>query len=139
LVNLTVAFEVGLLAACLIFVYRISSLSRCIELHRSEAVQVWGLQGALFFGAVVLVDQLAQQLPSQTLMLDASGVIYTDTSGADALHNLWQSCQKAGVRLVLTGLNQQTSDLLRRTNLLEQLGASNVQAHWEPILKTLGG
>jgi SulP family sulfate permease len=139
LVNLTVAFEVGLLAACLIFVYRISSLSRCIELHRSEAVQVWGLQGALFFGAVVLVDQLAQQLPSQTLMLDASGVIYTDTSGADALHNLWQSCQKAGVRLVLTGLNQQTSDLLRRTNLLEQLGASNVQAHWEPILKTPGG
>jgi SulP family sulfate permease len=137
LVNLTVAFEVGLLAACLIFVYRISSLSRCIELHRSEAVQVWGLQGALFFGAVVLVDQLAQQLPSQTLVLDASGVIYTDTSGADALHNLWQSCQKAGVRLVLTGLNQQTSDLLRRTNLLEQLGASNVQAHWEPILKTL--
>ena len=139
LVNLTVAFEVGLLAACLIFVYRISSLSRCIELHRSEAVQVWGLQGALFFGAVVLVDQLAQQLPSQTLVLDASGVIYTDTSGADALHNLWQSCQKAGVRLVLTGLNQQTNDLLRRTNLLEQLGASNVQAHWEPILKTLGG
>ena len=139
LVNLTVAFEVGLLAACLIFVYRISSLSRCIELHRSEAVQVWGLQGALFFGAVVLVDQLAQQLPSQTLVLDASGVIYTDTSGADALHNLWQSCQKTGVRLVLTGLNQQTSDLLRRTNLLEQLGASNVQAHWEPILKTLGG
>ena len=139
LVNLTVAFEVGLLAACLIFVYRISSLSSCIELHRSEAVQVWGLQGALFFGAVVLVDQLAQQLPSQTLVLDASGVIYTDTSGADALHNLWQSCQKAGVRLVLTGLNQQTSDLLRRTNLLEQLGASNVQAHWEPILKTLGG
>ena len=138
LVNLTVAFEVGLLAACLIFVYRISSLSRCIELHRSEAVQVWGLQGALFFGAVVLVDQLAQQLPSQTLVLDASGVIYTDTSGADALHNLWQSCQKAGVRLVLTGLNQQTNDLLRRTNLLEQLGASNVQAHWEPILKTLG-
>ena len=139
LVNLTVAFEVGLLAACLIFVYRISSLSRCIELHHSETVQVWGLQGALFFGAVVLVDQLAQHLPSQTLVLDASGVIYTDTSGADALHNLWQSCQKAGVRLVLTGLNQQTSDLLRRTHLLEQLGAANVQAQWEATLKTLAG
>ena len=64
-------------------------------------------------------------------------MINMDTNGADALHNLWQSCQKAGVRLVLTGLNQQTSDLLRRTNLLEQLGASNVQADWEPILKTL--
>ena len=139
LVNLTVAFEVGLLAACLIFVYRISSLTRCLALHRSETVQVWGLQGALFFGAVSLVDQLAEELPSATLVLDASGLIYMDTSGADALHNLWRSCQKAGVRLVLTGLNKQASDLLRRTNLLERLGAANVQPHWADTLKTLAG
>ena len=139
LVNLTLAFEVGLLAACLIFVYRISSLTRCLALHQSETVQVWGLQGALFFGAVGLVDQLAQQLPSQTLVLDCSGLIYMDTSGADALHNLWRACQKERVRLVLTGLNQQATDLLRRTNLLAQLGHANVQSNWAHTLKSLAG
>lgn len=139
LVNLTVAFEVGLLAACLIFVYRISSLTRCQALHHSETVQVWGLQGALFFGAVDLVDQLAQKLPSQTLVLDCSGLIYMDTSGAEALQNLWRSCQKSGVRLVLSGLNQQATDLLHRTKLLDRLGPVNVQPGWADTLKTLTG
>lgn len=139
LVNLTVAFEVGLLAACLIFVYRISSLTRCQALHQSETVQVWGLQGALFFGAVGLVDQLAQKLPSQTLLLDCSGLIYMDTSGADALHNLWRACQKSDVRLVLTGLNQQATDLLHRTKLLDRLGSNNVQPDWADTLNTLAG
>ncbi len=139
LVNLTVAFEVGLLSACLIFVYRISSLTRCQALHQSETVQVWGLQGALFFGAVGLVDQLAQKLPSQTLLLDCSGLIYMDTSGADALHNLWRACQKSDVRLVLTGLNQQATDLLHRTKLLDRLGSNNVQPDWADTLNTLAG
>lgn len=139
LVNLTVALEVGLLAACLIFVYRISSLTRCQALHHSPLLQVWGLQGALFFGAVNLLENLSLQLPQQALVLDCSGLIYMDTSGADALNSLWRSCQKAGVRLVLTGLNQQATDLLQRTNFLERLGAANVQPHWEQTLKTLAG
>ena len=139
LVNLTVAFEVGLLAACLIFVYRISSLTRCQALHHSPQVQVWGLQGALFFGAVDLLEKLSLQLPQEALVLDCSGLIYMDTSGADALHSLWRSCQKAGVRLVLTGLNQQASDLLQRTNLLALLGADQVQPDWAHALKTLAG
>lgn len=138
-VNLTVALEVGLLAACLIFVYRISSLTRCQALHQSPQLQVWGLQGALFFGAVNLLENLSLQLPQQALVLDCSGLIYMDTSGADALNSLWRSCQKAGVRLVLTGLNQQATDLLQRTNFLERLGVANVQPHWEQTLKTLAG
>jgi len=62
-----------------------------------------------------------------------------DSSGADGLHNLWRTCQRAQVHLVLTGLNQQATDLLRRTNLLEQLGAENVQTDWADSLKSLTG
>ena len=108
-------------------------------MHHSPQVQVWGLQGALFFGVVDLLEKLSLQLPQEALVLDCSGLIYMDTSGADALHSLWRSCQKAGVRLVLTGLNQQATDLLQRTNFLERLGAANVQPHWEHTLKTLAG
>jgi SulP family sulfate permease len=139
LVDLTVAIEVGLLAACMTLVYRISSLTRSIPLRLSPNLQVWGLQGALFFGAVDLLETIRQQLPQETLVLDCSGLIYIDSSGADALHSLWKSCQKAGVRLVLAGLNQQALDLLHRTRMLEQLGAANVQADWTDTLKTLAG
>jgi SulP family sulfate permease len=139
LVDLTVAIEVGLLAACLTFVYRISGLTHSIALHQSPQVQVWGLQGALFFGAVNLLEELSLHLPQKALVLDCSGLIYMDSSGADALHSLWRSCQQAQVRLVLTGLNPQSTDLLRRTQMLELLGADNLQPHWADTLKTLAG
>mgnify|MGYP000137233762 CR=1 FL=1 len=139
LVDLTVAIEVGLLAACLTLVYRISSLSRCVALHQSPSVQVWGLQGALFFGAVDLLENLAQQLPTQALVLDCSGLIYMDASGADALQHLHQRCRKVGVQLALAGLNQQASDLLRRTGFLDSLGAAHLHPDWAHALQTLSG
>ncbi len=139
LVDLTAAIEVGLLAACLTFVYRISGLTHSTSLHHTPQVQVWGLQGALFFAAVDLLEPISQALPSKVLVLDCSGLIYMDTSGADALHNLWRACQKSDVRLVLTGLNQQATDLLHRTKLLDRLGSNNVQPDWADTLNTLAG
>ena len=139
LVDLTVAIEVGLLAACLTFVYRISGLTRCEPLHQTPQVQVWGLQGALFFGAVDLIERLGQSLPAQALVLDISGLIYIDSSGADAFHSLWRSCQKTDVRLLLCGLNPQAQDILGRTGLLQQLDPNNLSHSWAQALKTLGG
>lgn len=139
LVDLTVAIEVGLLAAFLTFVYRISSLSRCEVLQQSDQRQVWGLKGALFFGAVDLLEKLTEQLPAQTLVLECSGLIYIDSSGADALQHLWRTCQKAKLRLVLVGLNQQAKDLLERTHLLAQVGAENVYADLSVALKSCSG
>ena len=137
LVDLTVAIEVGLIAACLTLVYRISGLTHSVKLHHSPQVQVWGLQGALFFGAIDLLENISLHLPQEALVLECSGLIYMDSSGADALHHLWRHCQKAGVRLVLTGLNPQARDLLHRTKLLTQMGEANVQPHWAPALQTL--
>ncbi len=139
LVDLTVAIEVGMLAACLTLVYRISGLTSRHSLHHTSQAQAWGLKGALFFGAVDLVERLAQDLPTQTLVLDMSGLIYIDSSGADALHGLWRSCQKSGVRLVLCGLNPQARDILERTGLSALLGPDNLSPSWEQALQTRGG
>jgi SulP family sulfate permease len=102
-------------------------------------VQVWGLQGALFFGAVDLLENLSQQLPTQALVLDCSGLIYMDASGADALQHLQQRCRKVGVQLALAGLNQQASDLLRRTGFLDSLGPAHLHPDWAHALQTLSG
>ncbi|MEY2678909.1 MAG: C4-dicarboxylic acid transporter DauA, partial [Pseudomonadota bacterium] len=102
IVDLTVAVEVGLMAACLTFIYRISSLSRVEsvqanshpELAGHEAqVQAHRLYGALFFGAVKLVEDIEEHLPEQALVLDLKNLIYIDTSGADALMALARSCR----------------------------------------------
>jgi SulP family sulfate permease len=130
IVDLTVAVEVGLMAACLTFIYRISSLSRAEhvqadafpELAGHEAnVQAHRLYGALFFGAVKLVEAIEESLPAQALVLDLKNLIYVDSSGADALLALARSCKKKHVRLIVCGLGHQPLDMAQRSGVLHAL------------------
>ena len=138
--DLTVAVEVGLVAACLTFIYRISSLSRSEPVSRIEQpalagfesqVQAWRLYGALFFGAVKLVELIEDRLEQPVLVIDLKNVIYIDSSGADALLNLVTTCRKKQVELIVCGLMHQPLDIARRSGLLTQL-----QERLEPDLAT---
>ena len=124
-VDLSVGMAVGMAAACLTFIYRISSLTQLQLLEKTSHTQVWSVKGALFFGAVNLLELIASDLPDQTLVLELSGLIYIDSSGADALQHLLQTCEQQGVQLILSGLNPQPLDILQRTGLLDRLKAHN--------------
>ena len=139
--DLTVAVEVGLVAACITFIYRISSLSRCeaVELadypelanvpRVAQQVAAYRLYGAVFFGAVKLIEDVQDRLPAQVLVLDLKNVIYIDSSGADALHDLARSCSKQGVRLLVCGLMHQPMDIARRSGLLVLVGEDGLLAN----------
>lgn len=139
--DLTVAVEVGLVAACITFIYRISSLSRCeaVELadypelanvpRVAQQVAAYRLYGAVFFGAVKLIEDVQDKLPAQVLVLDLKNVIYIDSSGADALHDLARSCSKQGVRLLVCGLMHQPMDIARRSGLLVLVGEDGLLAN----------
>ena len=128
--DLTVAVEVGLVAACLTFIYRISSLSRSEAVSPAEHpslagheahVQAWRLYGALFFGAVKLIEDIEDKLNTPVLVIDLKNVIYVDSSGADALMNLIHTCRKKQVQLIVCGLLHQPLDIARRSGLIEHL------------------
>jgi SulP family sulfate permease len=133
--DLTVAVEVGLVAACITFIYRISSLSRTEALTGADYPALAGLQGqvsahrlygALFFGAVKLIEDLQDHLPERTLLLDLKNVIYVDSSGADSLNDLARACDKNRVRLVICGLMHQPLDIATRCGFLGVVGAKNI-------------
>jgi SulP family sulfate permease len=132
--DLTVAVEVGLVAACITFIYRISSLSRSEVVTALDypalrplegKVAAHRLYGALFFGAVKLIEEIQDHLPSQTLVIDLKNVIYVDSSGADTLGDLARACRKNGVRLIMCGLNNQPLDIAKRSGLKDALGPDN--------------
>ena len=139
MVDLTVAVEFGLFAACVTFIYRISNLSRIEALTSKDTPQLalqegqigaYRLYGALFFGAVKLVEAIEDKLPEQTLVLDLKNLIYIDSSGADALMDLAHICHKKQVRLIVCGLNHQPLDIARRTGFLAMVG-QNVLPDYE--------
>ena len=135
LVDLSTGMAVGLAAACLTFIYRISSLTNRQLLHRTANTQVWALNGALFFGAVALLELIANDLPDHTLVLDTQGLIYVDSSGADALRNLLLTCEQQQIQLMLCGLNPQPLDILQRTGLLVRLEAHNILSDWQTAVR----
>ncbi len=133
--DLTVAVEAGLIAACLIFIYRISSLSR-YEAVSAEAqpalanlqgqVDAYRLYGALFFGAVKLLEDIEVKLPSHALVLDLKNVIYLDPTGVDTLSSLARKCRKERVRLLVCGLAYQPLEMAERGGLLKTLRANDL-------------
>ena len=111
-----------------------SNLTHRKLLHATAHTQVWALNGALFFWAVDLLEQTTQNLPEKTLVLETSGLIYIDSSGADALHSLLSRCEQQQVQLILCGLNPQPLDILERTGLLVRLTPEHVVMDWQLAL-----
>ena len=144
MVDLTVAVEFGLFAACVTFIYRISNLSRVEQLSPVDTqaligqdgrISAYRFYGALFFGAVKLVEAIEDHLPQKAVILDLKNIIYIDSSGADALMALAHVCQKRQVRLLICGLNHQPMDIAKRTGLLDLVG-KDCQPDWATGLET---
>ena len=132
MVDLTVAMEVGLAAACVVFVYRMSTLFRVerepAAAHGLSDVTVARLYGPLFFAAVAKLEALPDELPPGTtaLVLDAHQMVSIDTSGLAAFENLHRTLVRSGIRLVVSGLNEQPRQALARWGLDSVIGADSL-------------
>jgi SulP family sulfate permease len=132
LVDLTVAMEVGLAAACVVFVYRMSTVFRVerepAAAHALSDVAVVRLYGPLFFAAVAKLEALVDDLPPGTtaLVLDAHQLVSIDGSGLTAFENMHRALVRNHVRLVVAGLNEQPRAALHRWGLDSVIGAANL-------------
>ena len=130
MMDLTVAVEVGLLLAFITFIYRISSLSRCeiaeatnfpaLE-NQQGRIDAYRIYGAIFFGAVKLLEKIEENLPSRTLLLDLKNVIYVDTSGMDSISELAHLCKIRNIQLIICGLDHQPYEMAQRSGFLKRL------------------
>ncbi|QPF73167.1 STAS domain-containing protein [Roseateles sp. DAIF2] len=135
--DLTVAVQVGLVLACLFFIYRMSTLFRAEPLpdfpDAPPGVVLMRLYGSLFFGAVGKVEGLAERLPAdcRELVLDMHQLVSMDSSGLDALVQLQRGLAQQGRRLSLCGLNEQPASLIERGGLaLGEGGIHHDLAAW---------
>jgi SulP family sulfate permease len=124
--DLTVAVQVGLVLACVFFIYRMSTLFS-VSPHTGAAppagVLAYDLFGALFFGAVGKLESLAATVPegTRTVVLGMHRLISIDTSGLDALRQLHRVLKRRGITLVLASVNEQPRSLMRRSGFDAEL------------------
>jgi len=120
--DLTVALQVGLLLACVLFVRRMSSLFQVVEVSNSGDEACFRLYGSLFFGAVAKIDPILNVVESapqgMTVRLDVQSLQVLDASGLDVLEQLQKAIASRGGRLVLAGLNAQPREVMERSGFL---------------------
>jgi len=153
--DLTFAVQIGLLAAAVLFIRRMS------EAHRIEKVlpdltdvknkvraignrpndcpqtAILTVEGALFFGAAQKFEEaVLEHVPRvRTLLLRMGKVPVMDVTGEKALRVIWEACQKRGVRLLMSGLQTQPRKLLDSTGLLHSLGGANLFSRTGPAIE----
>ena len=139
---LAVAVEVGLLLACVFFIYRMSTLFKVLPPTLPDGtvvpagVQVLEVYGSLFFGAVGKIEALPALLQPGTraLLLDMHRLVLIDTSGLDAWQQLWRQLQRQNVGLVLARVNEQPPSLMRRSGFEAVIGSERIASSLDAAL-----
>lgn len=145
--DVTVAVEIGLVLASLMFIFRISSLTRVEEIALpadyartpdGRSIVAYRVFGSLFFGSVTKLEQLLDPArPHEVVVLEMDKVINLDTTGLDALESLHRMLVRRGGRLVIAEPNPQPLSLLRRSGFLEELGPDAVFEELDAALAAL--
>ncbi len=144
LVDLTVAVEVGMVLAAIVFIKRVSETTQITAVdERSETegpqhsivgkavpegVMIYRIFGAFLFGAADKLETAlhrAQQEP-RVLILRMRKVLAMDATGLNALEDLLDKLLAKGRHLVLSGPHTQPLMLMSRAGFLDRLGRENV-------------
>jgi SulP family sulfate permease len=150
--DLTVAVEVGMALASLLYIYRIAQTtmvgvltSEDIESGREhmlqdkevpEYVTILRVHGPFLFGVTEKLLEQAADLEgfAPIVMLRLRHMTAIDATGLHALEQLSDRCKKSGRTLLLCGARGQPAVMLKRADVVEQIGLENILPSAEAAL-----
>jgi SulP family sulfate permease len=127
--DLTVAVEVGLVLACVLFVRRMSALFRAdplpLDADAPSTRLGWSLHGALFFGAAAKIYPLVQAIEAAPhgvqVTLDMRHLFALDTTGLDGLEQILKAVAQRGGHLTVHDPQEQARSLMERSGFIARL------------------
>ena len=149
--DLTVAIEVGLLCACLLFMRRMAEttdvrvISDEIDLNEDadmergnlehltipENVEVYEINGPYFFGAGNRFEDIMARYGNRpkVRIIRMRKVPFIDSTGLHNLENLCLMSQKEGITIVLSGVVPKVEQVLKNNGFNQLLGEENICNH----------
>ena len=151
--DLTIAIEVGLICACLLFMRRMAEttdvrvisdeinpdeeesdflMGNLEHLIIPEGVEVYEINGPYFFGAGNKFEDLMSTLGHQrpkVRIIRMRKVPFVDSTGIHNLTNLCLMSQGEGIQVVLSGVNPRVQQVLYKSGFDTLLGEDNICSH----------
>ena len=151
--DLTIAIEVGLICACLLFMRRMAEttdvkvvsdeinpeeedsdfqMGNLEHLTIPEGVEVYEINGPYFFGAGNKFEEIMSALHHErprVRIIRMRKVPFVDSTGIHNLTNLCLMSQKEGIQIVLSGVNPKVQAVLHKARFDALLGEENICSH----------
>ena len=150
LFDLVIAIEVGMVLAAMLFMKRMSEESSVVGWKYVDAendrdsldlkvvpkdVRVYEIGGPLFFGDTDKILSITLKEYTRCLILRMRGVPSIDATAMNALEAVHERCRKQGVRLILSHVNAQPMQVMKKSGFYEAVGEENFCDHIDSALE----
>ena len=145
--DLTIAIEVGLVIACIMFLRRVMETTKIsiitdeidpgadldVKVHEEplkipDGVEVYEIFGPYFFGIATKFEEMMDLSgkPCKIRIIRMRKVPFIDSTGLHNLETLCDMSKKNGVTIVLSGVRKEVRDTLHKAGFNAILGGSNI-------------
>jgi SulP family sulfate permease len=145
--DLTIAIEVGLVIACVLFMRRVMETTEIsvikdeidpnkesdVELHEEhlvirKGIEVYEINGPYFFGIATRFEEIMSELGDRpkVRVIRMRKVPFIDSTGIHNLSNLCTMSQRENITIVLSGVNEKVYRVLEKSGFNELLGKENI-------------
>ena len=149
--DLVVAIEFGIIAACVLFMKRMSDEStveswkytedenddpECLSLRDvSPHVSVYELNGPLFFAVVGEIAKIKPREETKCIILRMRSVISVDTDALNTLEAFIKKCYNNEIKVILSHVNPQPMKAIKKSGIYDIIGQENFCANIDTALK----
>ena len=148
--DLVVAIIVGIILATVLFMKRMSDVTDAYgwkEIDEStdsenirfksipENTMVFEITGPIFFGVSNKISDVIRHGKKQILILRMRSVPAIDATGLHSFEALIKVCKKDGKTLILSHVNEQPMNTLKKSGLLGEIGEDNICANIDEALE----
>ncbi len=148
--DLVVAIIAGIILSTVLFMKRMSDVTDAYgwkeidEADDKEHIRfkrvpdntmVFEITGPMFFGASNKIADVIKHADKQIIILRMRSVPAIDATGIHSFEAVLKRCQKDGKTLILSHVNEQPMNTLRRSGLLGEIGEENVCSNIDAALE----
>jgi SulP family sulfate permease len=150
--DLTVAVQVGMLMAALLYIYQVSETTSVSPVtpqyikegqphvlqdkHIPDYVTILRIHGPFLFGATGKLEEATHDLSgfATIVVLRLRNMTALDATGLHAIETLHQKLAHTGRTMLICGARKQPAKLLRRSHFFHTLGERNILPHVDAAL-----